>query len=114
MEVIYVKLREGVMKSTVIKIFSLLFVLAFVVSCNSQDSQFGNGDRGRGNRGQGNFDPEAMAKRQVDRLTETLDLSEDQKEQATELYKKIGEKQADLRTEAGGDREKMREKRWWR
>ena len=61
--------------------------------------------------GPGNFDPEEMAQRQVDRLTEQLDLSKDQQKQVYDLNIENFENMQSMRgqRDGGGDFEAMRE-----
>lgn len=61
-------------------------------------------------RGQENFDPEQMAKRQTDRLSEVLDLNNDQKKRVYDLHFETNKKMRTLRERRqGGDFEEMRD-----
>ncbi len=59
-----------------------------------------------------NFDPDQMAKRQTEELTEVLDLNEDQQEKVYELNRETGKKMRVLRDEmrGSGSFDGMREK----
>ncbi|MCG6187766.1 DUF4890 domain-containing protein [Maribellus maritimus] len=72
---------------------------------NNNSQQFGPG--GFGDRG--NFDPEEIAERQVERLTEQLDLSKDQQKQVYDLTIENFENMSKMRGQGGGDFEAMRE-----
>ncbi|MBN1986055.1 MAG: hypothetical protein JW761_07095 [Prolixibacteraceae bacterium] len=93
--------------------FMTVLFLGIAAACgnqgsnNSQQPSFG-ADR-FGNRG--NFDPEEMAQRQVERLTEQLKLSEEQQKQVYDLTMENFENMQQMRGQMGGegDFEKMRE-----
>lgn len=92
--------------------FAAILIVGFSVACNNQGSnnsqpQFGPG--GFGDRG--NFDPDEMAQRQVDRLNEQLDLSEEQQKQVYDITIENFENMQDMRGQmgGGGDFEDMRE-----
>ncbi len=92
--------------------FVALLFLGLTFGCNnqggnnSQQPQFGAG--GFGDRG--NFDPEEMAQRQVERLTERLNLSKEQQKQVYDLTIENFKNMQKMREEGGsGDFEAMRE-----
>jgi len=62
---------------------------------NTQNENTGRGNFGGGGRGQ--FSPEDMAKRQVEGMGEFVTFDEGQKEKILEIYKKSGEKTAEMR-----------------
>jgi len=63
---------------------------------NSQSERPGRGNWGGG--GPGQFSPEDMAKRQVEGLAEFVKFTDGQEEKILEIYKKFGQKTAEMRT----------------
>lgn len=85
------------------KRISLLLVAVFALSFASLAQE----------RGQRSFDPEKMAERQTEELTEALGLSEEQQEQVLALNTEVAENMQAMRKEMQDedmDRETMREK----
>ena len=103
--------------------YFMVLVIAISTGCNRanqnnsqqapvQDQGMPGGGFGQG-RGQGNFDPAAMADRQIEQMKETLNLSEEQEKQLREIMIQNSEEMQQMRGNtqgAGtGDREAMRE-----
>ena len=82
--------------------FLLSGLLLMVIGCSQGQD---NGGFGRGNR---DFDPEQMAERRAERMSQELDLDEERTKQVKELFFSCSEKQSQVREENGGDREAMR------
>ncbi|HKJ79071.1 MAG TPA: DUF4890 domain-containing protein [Prolixibacteraceae bacterium] len=83
------------------KIGLIVGVLVMVVSASMAQPRGGQRD----------FDPEEMAKRQTERLKETLDLSKDQEKKVYELNLESGKEMSKLRDQRGsGNNDGMREK----
>lgn len=85
------------------KRISLLLVAVFALTFASLAQE----------RGQRSFDPEKMAERQTEELTEALGLSEEQQEQVLALNTEVAENMQAMRKEMQDedmDRETMREK----
>ncbi len=79
----------------------MMLLISFTACTQSQE-------RARDGRG-GNFDSSEMIERQVDRISEALELNDGQKQQVTEVFKESDEKRREMRDELRGDREAMRE-----
>ena len=81
----------------------MVFSLAIIASCSQSQ------DRPAFGRDGGNFNPEDMAKQRAARVSEALELNEQQTTDLEKLYLKYMEKQRELREENSGDRDAMRE-----
>jgi len=88
---------------------TLLAAFALTIgTAAAQDSQTsGPGSGGMGGRMQGN--PEEMAKRQAERMTQELGLSADQTTKVQQILLARGQEMQSMRGQSGGDRDKMRE-----
>jgi Spy/CpxP family protein refolding chaperone len=105
------------MKQTIY--FLIVSVFALTLSCNQSSNNSSQEDsNNRDRRGNGNFDPEAMAERQIEQMRETLDLTNDQADQLHEIMMEGFENMRKMREEMRGDgggfegmREQFREMR---
>jgi len=84
------------------RIISTTFLLVCLVVVTM--AQAPQGRQGR------QFNPEDMAKRQTEQMTEDLNLNEQQVEKVSALNKKYAEKMRDAFQNTDGNREQMREK----
>jgi len=93
----------------------VVLILALATSCNNQSNNSKNSPSlfGRDNgRGAGNFDPEAIANRQVEQMKETLNLNSDQEKQMHDIMMQSFENMRKVREQLqsdGGGFEGMRE-----
>ncbi|MDO7853014.1 hypothetical protein [Hymenobacter convexus] len=90
----------------------LLLLAACAITIGSAAAQTtpGDGMQGQGGgygRMQGN--PDEMAKRQTERMTQELGLSADQSAKVQQIMLARGQEMQAMRGQAGGDRDKMRE-----
>jgi periplasmic protein CpxP/Spy len=93
-------------------LFSFMaLVIVLATSCNQSSNRNSQPSFDPGGR-QGNFDPEAMANRQVEQLKETLNLSSDQQKQMHDIMIESSENMRKMRDQMqndGGGFEGMRE-----
>lgn len=88
----------------------LLAACAFTLGSAAAQTTSGDAMQGQGGgygRMQGN--PDEMAKRQADRMTQELGLSADQSTKVQQIMLARGQEMQAMRGQAGGDRDKMRE-----
>lgn len=88
----------------------LLAACAFTLgTAAAQTAPDGPGMQGPGGYGRMQGNPDEMAKRQADRMTQELGLSADQTAKVQQILLARGQEMQAMRGQAGGDRDKMRE-----